>query len=990
MPLAIPVVSGQLILEDKWVPVLQNAAAQTRLFQQQTASLGAPIASNLNNATVSAQKFQTALINTSMTAGRALSYGLTAPLVLAAGGIIKLGIDAVEAENLVTVSFGDMKQAAMEWSQSLSANLGLNQYEMRQTAGTLFNMTTSLGIARDEAFKMSTGVAMLAADMASFRNIPMEQALIKIRAGLVGETEPLKAIGILVHDAVIKHEALRIGMIKQGEVMTQQQKVMARWSAILRQTSNDQGDLARTLQSPANQLRIMRERILEAGTALGVSLLPIIQQFIGMLVTGSQKLIGFMDWFSKLPPLAQKVGIGFAAMTAAAGPMLFMFGSIASAVRGMIPLFAPGLSTAATTASTALGMSGLAGASRTLLTTLAGPVGLVAVLGGLAAVWTGMKVSDINARAEAMRNAADIMQRINEGKNIPTPGQQAPKPGQLFPSSQMSIDDQLAGISKSYEAGAKGARLQARATLDMAAAAMRAQEETGKLAKVEFDALIPSMVTAAEKAETYVQQVSRHKKEVEALTKAQKDEILAAQQLGQGPLDEVMKKYGLTDSHLKILTGTMKENKKEMNEAERAAERYRKEIDDLVDKLGGGGIRGEATKLNEALRLLGGAHKLTSEGAGQANKILEEALETYRSLGQNAPKWMIDTWYATIPPPTVLTGLENLNWELQHTKELFLEMGPLAKTGLGGLSLPGGMDIGKLTGGLKIPGIFEGFGKFIREDLGKVLGAALAGGGKPAEAAGGAIGGFLGQSILGKTAGWLTSNFGKTLGGALGSIIPGLGTMLGAFGGDIAQKLFGKIGGFFAGLFDGKSDARKAVESWVNSTFGSFNELQDELAKLDMAQADKLWRDLTQRVKTTEDAERAKQAIIAALEEEKNKAKEVGEAYDDMYDGISEDSVANTEERMAQIAEEKAKLEEELKDALRRLHDVPLDPLNIPYRYTLVGNLPAGISDVGTSEITAAIPSTLTANFNVDGRTFATATTPALAEYMELNGVSAA
>src|SRR5262245_15772779 len=149
---------------------------------------------------------------------------------------------------------------------------------MRKMAGTLFNMNTAIGISRDKAFEMSTTLTKLAADMASFRNIGFEEAMEKIRSGLTGEVRALKDIGILVDDETVKQEAYAMGLAKTSEQLTQQEKVLARYSAIMRQTSNDQGDLARTIESPANQLRLFKTRVEEAATQLGMALMPFITQ----------------------------------------------------------------------------------------------------------------------------------------------------------------------------------------------------------------------------------------------------------------------------------------------------------------------------------------------------------------------------------------------------------------------------------------------------------------------------------------------------------------------------------------------------------------------------------------------------------------------------------------------------------------------------------------------------------------------------------------
>jgi hypothetical protein len=327
------------------------------------------------------------------TIGLGLTAALTVPILGVGAAVVKFGIDAVESENLVSVSFGSMKGKAEEWSKSLSSSLGLNQFELRQTAGTIFNMTTSMGINRDAAFEMSTGVAKLSADMSSFRNIPMEEALVKIRSGLTGEAEPLKAIGILVDDATIKTYAYTHGLARQGEELTQQQKVMARWGAILQQTSNDQGDLARTLESPANQLRIMKTRLEEAATALGVQLMPYITKVVsalGELVPYVQRAV---EWFAELPEPVQLTAIGIAGLAAAAGPVIYAFGALAGSIANLIPLF-----TTLAEVSTVSKLSGVI--------SLLGGSGAIA-LGGAALVAGAGALYVFNQRMTEMEDAAN-------------------------------------------------------------------------------------------------------------------------------------------------------------------------------------------------------------------------------------------------------------------------------------------------------------------------------------------------------------------------------------------------------------------------------------------------------------------------------------------------------------------------------------------------------------------------------------------------------
>ena len=264
--------------------------------------------------------------------GGQMFTGLTLPIVAIGGSLAKLGMDAVEAENLISVSFKDMAQDADAWGNRMSDTLGLNRFEVKEQAAVLFTMTNSMGLAKDAAFDMSTGVVELAADMASFRNIKFEDALTKIRSGLVGEAEPLKALGILVDENTIKTEAYRIGLVAQGEALTQQQKVAARYSAILRQTADDQGDLARTMDSPTNKLRRMRTKLVEAATALGVALMPAIAKGIDLLGKLADRVREAMDRFQNLTPAVQTAVAAVAAVVAAAGPLIFVFGHMIAAL----------------------------------------------------------------------------------------------------------------------------------------------------------------------------------------------------------------------------------------------------------------------------------------------------------------------------------------------------------------------------------------------------------------------------------------------------------------------------------------------------------------------------------------------------------------------------------------------------------------------------------------------------------------------------------
>lgn len=246
------------------------------LITANTTSLQKEIAKTndkISSLTKSASKTQSGV----MSAFTKLKTGIIA---LGIGKIIKdsiqTGMDAVESDSLFETSLGSMADDVRAWSDEIADALGLNAVAMRKNTGVIYNMTTSMGVATDNALKMSKGVSLLAEDMASFYNLNSTEAFNKIRAGLTGETEPLKALGILVDENTIKQVAYSEGIATTGSELTQQQKVLARYVAILRQTGNAQGDLARTIDSPANQLRILKNQVSQLGLAFSNFLLPVI------------------------------------------------------------------------------------------------------------------------------------------------------------------------------------------------------------------------------------------------------------------------------------------------------------------------------------------------------------------------------------------------------------------------------------------------------------------------------------------------------------------------------------------------------------------------------------------------------------------------------------------------------------------------------------------------------------------------------------------
>lgn len=188
---------------------------------------------------------------------------------------LSMANDVVESENLFAESMQGMSDEARKWSESLRDSLGLNAYSLRKNIGTMNVMLKSMGIGSDEAYNMSKNLTQLSEDMASFYNTSSEEMFAKIAAGMTGETEALKRIGILVDENTIKQYAMASGIGAGTGALSAQEKVLARYGAIMEQTTAAQGDLARTINSPVNQIRILNNTLNQAQIALGQAFQPI-------------------------------------------------------------------------------------------------------------------------------------------------------------------------------------------------------------------------------------------------------------------------------------------------------------------------------------------------------------------------------------------------------------------------------------------------------------------------------------------------------------------------------------------------------------------------------------------------------------------------------------------------------------------------------------------------------------------------------------------
>lgn len=274
--------------------------------------------------------------------GRSLTVGLTAPLLAIGGAAIKMAADAEESENLFTVSMGNMEKEARTFSESLRKQFGLNAYEVRKQLGIFNTMIRSMGVAESQSFEMSKGLAQLTNDMASFNNLKTEEAFQKLRAGISGESEPLKQLGIIINETSVKAFALNSGIIKQGETMTEAQKVAARYGLIMERTRLMQGDLGRTMNSSTNLMRRLSTQIKNIAIDFGTALLPMVRQVLISLSPLVGKLGELVTRFKESGPALKAFTVLLGSALAALGPFLFGVGTMMKMVAAIQPIMAAG------------------------------------------------------------------------------------------------------------------------------------------------------------------------------------------------------------------------------------------------------------------------------------------------------------------------------------------------------------------------------------------------------------------------------------------------------------------------------------------------------------------------------------------------------------------------------------------------------------------------------------------------------------------------
>jgi hypothetical protein len=202
-------------------------------------------------------------------------------------GLVKVTMMASDLNETISASeviFGDAAGAIKDFAADSARTLGMTKTEAIGAANTFATFGKSAGLAGTDLAGFSTDMVSLATDLASFKNTSPEQAIEALGAALRGESEPIKAYGVLLDEATLRQEALELGIVSTTkEALTPQQKVLAAQAAIMKRTTDAHNDFARTSGSVANQTKITSATLLEMATSIGTALLPIAEDLMAFI-----------------------------------------------------------------------------------------------------------------------------------------------------------------------------------------------------------------------------------------------------------------------------------------------------------------------------------------------------------------------------------------------------------------------------------------------------------------------------------------------------------------------------------------------------------------------------------------------------------------------------------------------------------------------------------------------------------------------------------
>lgn len=313
---------------------------------------------------------------------------------------LKLAADADEIESAFGVAFSSAADDAKAFSNTLSDAVGRDAVVLREQMTRLQLVLTGTGVAAKTSADLVKALTTAGVDAGSLFNTSDAEALQKIVSGLTGETEPLKAFGVVISEAAVQAELLRLGFKGNASEASEAAKSIARANLILEGLKVAQGDAARTADSAANKTKAMTAEFNKAARELGTQLIPTFIQVAGAATD-------VLKAFNNLPGGVQVAGLAFLGLIAAGGPIAGLLANLGKVIKlARDTRLAIALMAGTSAGAGAVAGAGAAGAG-------AGLLGGTAVVGGGLLVGTGSFIAaPTRDEAAVQRDLAFDRQRV--------------------------------------------------------------------------------------------------------------------------------------------------------------------------------------------------------------------------------------------------------------------------------------------------------------------------------------------------------------------------------------------------------------------------------------------------------------------------------------------------------------------------------------------------------------------------------------------------
>lgn len=263
--------------------------------------------------------------STMSNAGKALTIGVTTPVIAAGAAIYKYSSDLTEAENKTKEVFKNMSGDVLTWSETSLDKMGMARSTALDAVSLYGGMATAMGLTRKKATDMSKSLTELSVDLASFHNTSLDQASTALKSIFTGETETLKNYGIVMTEANLKAYALSQGIKTNYTEMTQAEKVQLRYNFVLNASKDAIGDYERNCGEAASQMKKLPEALKELATSFKDNVEPVVTPMI-------QHLNNAIVKFGKLDDKTKTFIARTALIAAAAGPVLTAGGKVIQGV----------------------------------------------------------------------------------------------------------------------------------------------------------------------------------------------------------------------------------------------------------------------------------------------------------------------------------------------------------------------------------------------------------------------------------------------------------------------------------------------------------------------------------------------------------------------------------------------------------------------------------------------------------------------------------